>query len=92
MTLHLIQKSPFTTSVFNDCLNMINPGDIILLMQDGVLGCQLPNLGNIKNRVLALQDDLDARGIQTNNQHVETINYQEFVNICTQCKSTISWY
>ena len=91
MTLHLIQKSPFATSALKDCLNVINEQDIILLMQDGVYSCQSPQL-KTNNRILALQDDLDARGIQINGDCIEAISYDDFVTFCTQCKNTISWY
>jgi tRNA 2-thiouridine synthesizing protein B len=92
MTLHLIQKSPFTTSVLQNCLDVINEEDIILLMQDGVYSCQLPTLSTIENRILVLRDDLDARGIQADKTDIEIISYENFVTFCTQCKNIISWY
>lgn len=92
MTLHLIQKSPFSTSLLDDCLNVINVDDSIILMQDGVLACQQPKLATIKNTIFVLQDDLDARGIQLTHKNVNAISYTRFVQLCTECKNTISWY
>lgn len=92
MTLHLIQKSPFSTSLLDDCLNVINDDDSIILMQDGVLACQQPRLATLKNTIFALQDDLDARGIQQTHKNVNAISYTKFVQLCTECKNTVSWY
>lgn len=92
MTLHLIQKSPFATSALKDCLNIIEQDDMILLMLDGVYACQSPVIDSIQNQMFALQDDLDARGIQIHKANIKGINYEDFVTLCTQCKNTISWY
>lgn len=92
MTLHLIQKSPFQTSVLTDCLNIIAEDDSILFMQDGIYSLQHAALNGIKNTAYALQDDLTARGILNCRPSCQAISYQEFVAICSQHEHTISWF
>lgn len=92
MTLHLIQKSPFTTSTLDDCLNMINPSDAILLMQDGAYAVNDSRLLSADHAVYVLTDDIEARGITTNNDQAKGISYSDFVELCTQHTNTISWY
>ena len=91
MTLHLIQKSPFTHSVLKDCLNIINRNDTILLMQDGVLACQHSLLHNIKHTTYALSDDLNARSLQARG-NIQPIDYKDFVDLCASSTRVISWY
>lgn len=91
MTLHLIQKSPFSSSVLKDCLNLINEDDCILLMQDGVYAQQDPALLALSNVTYIIEDDATARGIQSHN-HTQCINYQDFVELCAKSDNVISWY
>ena len=91
MTLHLIQKSPFTHSALKDCLNIIEDADIILLMQDGVLACQHPLINTIDHKTYALSEDLTARALPTPN-HIQSIDYKNFVEFCTSSTRVISWY
>ncbi|MGR6873956.1 sulfurtransferase complex subunit TusB [Pseudomonas sp. HK3] len=96
MTLHLIQKSPFSNSALKDCLAIINTNDSVLLMQDGVYACKdkaFIDLANstASNKIYALTDDLRARGVDAID-HLQTINYTEFVELCAHSNNVISWY
>ncbi len=91
MTLHLIQRSPFSNSALQDCLNTLDSQDSILLMQDGVYGLNHPLLSNTQVTTYALLDDLNARGLDAKNA-IKNIEYPEFVALCTSHKHVISWY
>ncbi len=91
MTLHLIQRSPFTNTVLKDCLNIADPQDSILLMEDGVYGLQHPLMQQTQLTAYALQEDISARGLNSKNS-IKEIDYCEFVNLCSQHQHVISWY
>lgn len=91
MVLHLIQRSPFSSTTLSDCLNILGNEDSLLFMQDGVYIQNHPTLPDIINPVYVLQDDLKARGLLTSTLG-KSINYQEFVLLCTQHEKVISWY
>ncbi|MEH6344700.1 MAG: sulfurtransferase complex subunit TusB [Bermanella sp.] len=91
MVLHLIQRSPFSSTTLSDCLNIIGKEDSLLFMQDGVYIQSHPSLASIKNSVYFLYDDLKARGIEKGSTG-KSLNYQEFVQLCTQHDKIISWY
>ena len=91
MTLHLIQRSPFSNSALKDCLNIFDPQDNILLMEDGVYGLQHPLLQQTQLTVYALQEDISARGLDSKDT-IKEIDYCEFANLCSQHKHVISWY
>lgn len=100
MTLHLIQRSPFSHSALQDCLNIIHAQDSVLLMEDGVYGVQHSLL---QNRPLqpsqqpsqwptyALQADVSARGLSSQG-NIKEIDYCEFVKLCCAHQHVISWY
>ncbi len=91
MILHLIQRSPFSSTTLSDCLNIIGSEDSLLFMQDGVYIQSHPLLPSINNTVFVLQDDLKARGLEKGSVG-KSIDYQEFVQLCTQHGKVISWY
>ena len=91
MTLHLIQRSPFSNSALQDCLNIIDSQDSILLMEDGVYGLQHKLLQQTQLTTYALQEDITARGLHAK-ECIKEIDYVEFVNLCSQHKHVISWY
>ena len=91
MVLHLIQRSPFSSTTVRDCLNIIGTQDSLLFMQDGVYIQSHPTLNSITNPVYLLQDDLSARGLEVNDKE-KSISYQEFVQLCTEHEKVISWY
>ncbi len=91
MVLHLIQRSPFSSTSLSDCLNIIGNEDSLLFMQDGIYIQNHPTLPGISNPVYVLQDDLKARGL-TANELSKSIDYQEFVKLCILHEKVISWY
>ena len=91
MVLHLIQRSPFSSTTLSDCLNIIGTQDSLLFMQDGVYIQNHPTLESIRNSAYVLQDDLNARGLTANSKG-KSISYQDFVQLCTEHEKIISWY
>jgi len=91
MTLHIIQKSPFSSSALDDCLKTIGPDDSILLMNDGVYACKHPILNDLSNCIFALKEDLMARGLAPIN-NIQSLEYSGFVAECCNHQNTISWF
>lgn len=100
MILHTVNKSPFTHQTLWDCLAIAKPGDIILLLEDGVYGALDSQTCSeaIKHKAqeltfYALQPHLEARGIQDHiNDSVCSINYVDFVELCTKYPAIQSWF
>ncbi len=84
MVLFIIKESLWNkkTSV----MKYIEPGDKVLLIQDGVLMLNSgisKTIGEFKEKnveVLALKEDLELRGIK-NNLNIDLIDYQGFVEL-----------
>lgn len=91
MILHIIQKSPFSSTVLDDCLKTINKDDAILLIQDGVFAVNHPSINQHPLTIYALQEDLNARGINPDGA-TTCIGYNEFVELCAKYDTSISWY
>ena len=103
MTLHTVNKSPFTSSLFQECLDVIGSQHSVLLIEDGVYGALSSNpladrviecAHSTSNRFYALQDDLTARGlgVDTLLAEVTPISYQEFVQLTIQHHRIQSWF
>lgn len=85
MILHTINK----TSALELCRNLIAEGDKVVLLEDGVyLGLQpLPFL------VFAIRQDVDARGLDGRlTEQTESIDYSDFVRLCTEADKVCSWF
>ena len=63
--------------------------DVLLLIEDGVF-CLANPLFAAPPGLLALQDDLDQRGIQPLHT-VEPITYGQWVNLVAQALHTLTW-
>ncbi len=96
--LHIINKSPLSNSSFNDCLRVMDKGEI-LLIEDAVIaatkGCALEAktreaLGRFKIHVL--MPDLEARGMADRViDGVSTVDYGGFVDLVAANKNCQSW-
>ena len=99
--LHTVNKSPFTHSALIDCLEICSKDDIVILIEDGVIGI-MPQAAHsekidraIRNgtKIYALETDIKARGLQPYlSETIDTANYEKFVELCTKCTSIQSWY
>jgi len=95
--LHTVNKSPFSSSSLENCLELAKSGDAILLYEDGVLGAQAGNKSETliqsatsKFSVYALEEDLSARGIQNLISGIKTISYDGFVDLVAEHK-VVPW-
>jgi len=91
MILHVISKSPYEASTLSQCLLSTTHGDGILLMQDGVYGINHQSIKNVPHPIYVIGDDLAARGLENNHAKIKSITYDEFVELCVQYESSISW-
>ncbi|MEI6896005.1 MAG: sulfurtransferase complex subunit TusB [Psychromonas sp.] len=94
--LHTINTSPFQTHALQQCLNLLNEDDHLLLIEDAVIASQAKHpLFNelselaLQGRLLVLAPDLVARGIK--NSIGEQCSYKDFVDLVVQHKSQIAW-
>ena len=76
-TLHILNKSPDHPRATR-CLEMVAEEDCLLLIGGGVL-------------LLALTQDLDARGLANLAGNVSAVDYAEMVSLSVQAKRVISW-
>lgn len=101
--LHTVNKSPFSSTVLQECLTVLGSGHSLLLIEDGVYGAlsvnpqatimsELCNRG--QNEFFVLSDDLNARGLQNDLllKQIKPVDYDEFVQLTIQHNSVQSWY
>ncbi|GIU10661.1 MULTISPECIES: sulfurtransferase complex subunit TusB [unclassified Shewanella] len=93
MILHLIQNSPEQNSALKTCLRYAAQADCILLTGNAV-NCLLKQDWvtqlNAYN-VIALQEDVNARGLTSLLNDVKQINYDDFVSLSLKFNKVISW-
>ncbi|MBF0134851.1 MAG: sulfurtransferase complex subunit TusB [Magnetococcus sp. DMHC-1] len=96
--LHTVNKSPFQNGALESCLRYVLPGDVILLLEDGVIaaaaGTAKSNLieGALKkkNSVYAIGADLKARSLTNTIKGVQVTDYAGFVDLVEKHK-THAW-
>lgn len=99
-TLHTVNNSPFERSSLTSCLDHLNAGDAVLLIEDGVVGARKSTrfaveiekrMGECK--VYALSPDLAARGIDAGSilDGIELVDYGGFVDLATEHERTQAW-
>lgn len=92
MTLHIVNKSPYSSSALSDCIDNLAEGDALLLIEDGVYAINSPALDKIADRpVYCLKADAEARGLPVP-EAVEAIDDARWVELCTRHNPIVSWY
>lgn len=96
--LHIVNKSPMTSTTLESCLNTASGGDL-LLIEDAVYAATSGNafadklqaaMGRFKIHVL--QPDLDARGMGDRLMAgVDAVDYAGFVGLVVNNKNCQSW-
>ena len=97
--LHIINKSPFQTSTLDSCLRMAQPGNALLLTEDGVYAATAGSAAESRMRqacttlkVYALQPDMDARGVTGKLiDGVTLVDYGGFVELAVEYNTSHSW-
>jgi tRNA 2-thiouridine synthesizing protein B len=89
--LHTVNKSPFQNSSLENCLRVAQPGDVILLLEDGVYAA---SAGTAKSSLLeqavkrytvyAIEADLKARGLANLIKEIRVAGYGDFVDLVEQ--------
>jgi len=97
--LHIITCSPFVSDAFASCLRLLQPGQAILLIEDGVTAVvkhsaiaeQLTKTLK-QNPVYVLIADLETRGIKNSVlEGVQLIDYDGFVDLVAQHNPIQNW-
>ncbi|KEY58697.1 sulfurtransferase complex subunit TusB [Serratia sp. DD3] len=94
--LYTLSRSP-THCDLPAMLRLMASGDELLLLQDGVLAglvgsASLDLLLNAPISLYALQDDLEARGLDGYFSHkIAIISYTDFVRLTEKHHSQIAW-
>ena len=100
-TLHTVNKSPFEHRTLRACLDVCQPGDAVLLIEDGVYGAlpaspEANALSALRERqveVYALESDLKARGLTERIANgVSIADYEKFVALSVAHNTIQSWY
>ncbi|MBF0626866.1 MAG: sulfurtransferase complex subunit TusB [Magnetococcales bacterium] len=95
--LHTVNKSPFQNTTLESCVRFARSGDVILLIEDGVLAAQAGNAkialleeAMQKCEVLALSADLKARAVTELVPGIKITDYNGFVDLVEK-NTTHSW-
>ena len=96
--LHIVNQSPFASTVLQQCIARIHHDDGLVLLEDGVYSATsqhscAQDISNIKH-CYAIKNDLLARGISLNNvlDNIQLIDYDELVKLTIEYPLSHSWY
>jgi tRNA 2-thiouridine synthesizing protein B len=96
LRLHTVNQPPTAGDALATCLRFIEPGDCLLLLEDGVYAGCSPDVEPMLQAdctLLVLEPDADARGLPGRlHPTVQFIDYAGFVDLAARCDSVISWY
>lgn len=95
--LHIVNRSPFISTAFTDCLKIVQPNDALLLIEDAVLAAtgkfrqRLEQLQQQGLQIALLKDDIIARGLEEKVAALTIIGYLDFVTLTEQHYPCITW-
>ena len=97
-TLHTVNKSPFNSSAFDDCLGLAKSGSTVLLYEDGVYAA---TSGTLPAKAIANADgvsfavlgpDLKARGVEGKlADGIKVVDYDGFVDLVAEHDKVHAW-
>jgi tRNA 2-thiouridine synthesizing protein B len=97
-TLHTVNKSPFSSSTFDDCIGLAKSGSTVLLFEDGVYAATtgtrsaeaIANTDGISFAVLG--PDLKARGVEGKlADGIKVVDYDGFVDLVAEHDKVHAW-
>ena len=97
-TLHTVNKSPFGSSVLDDCLGLAKRGSTVLLFEDGVYAATtgtksaeaIANADGITFAVLG--PDAKARGVEGKiADGIKVVDYDGFVDLVAENDKVHAW-
>ncbi len=97
--LHIVNKSPTERNALYSCLDTVQAGGAVLLIEDGVYAATRGSAAESKLRaamasveVYALAPDLEARGMANSvSEGVKLVDYGGFVNLVAKYSTCQSW-
>lgn len=96
MILHILNRSPSASRIFQQALDAMGPEDRLLLIEDAVQGA-LPQLVRyfepVIGRLFALREDLVSRGLEGHcDDRVLVVDVDGFVTLTEEADKTVSWF
>lgn len=95
--LHIINKTPYNSTVMECCVRSAKNGSPILLFEDGIYAAMAGTAYEARlieimadHPVYALKEDIDARGIDKIIPGIKLVDYSGFVELVEQHK-TCTW-
>ncbi len=100
MTMHIVNKSPHSHNALASCLRVIQPGEVVVLIEDGVYAALATAEAGAaivaapdRVRFFALAADITARDLTERlNPAIEVIDYDGFVQLTEAHYPSQSWY
>lgn len=97
-TLHILNASPASTSQLSSCLRLLSADDAIVLTGEAVQALRVGSTAAQQllaadqiYRLYALQEDVEARAIDTAQLAVTLLDYPAFVGLCVEYARVNSW-
>ncbi len=94
-TLHLVRSSAFSTNLTNNCNALLNKGDTIVLLDDGVYNVNhnifMSLAANKVVKVLAIDTHVSARAISIDTQEVTLITVEDIIQLSLTHTQSITW-
>ncbi len=99
MILHTVNQSPLQTQSLQSCLRFINPGNTLLLIENGVYGAlnntafsEEIQTAMTKISIYALEADLQARGLMDKLlPGIKLADYGTFVDLAAEHSVVQNW-
>lgn len=88
--LHLVRRSAFETTDFEQCLAMLSKNDEVVLLDDGCYNLRHPLAASITNKLMVITPHAQARAIQVANKE-DLITMTDLVNLTFKHNSVITW-
>jgi tRNA 2-thiouridine synthesizing protein B len=97
-TLHTVNKSPFSSTTFDDCLGLARSGSTVLLFEDGVYAATtgtrsaeaITNANGVTFAVLG--PDAKARGVEGKiADGIKVVDYDGFVDLVAEHDKVHAW-
>lgn len=98
-TLHTVNKPLTRSPVLKSCLRLLQAGDSLLLLEDGVYEARdYPGRDAAWSdlppdvTVYVLEPDLAARGLEPPTDNITCVDDAGFVQLVCDCERTVSWF
>lgn len=89
--LHIVSRSPFSSTALYDCISHASKDCAILLIGSGVYALEHPHLINSpSSKIYAIYEDAQSRGLDTRTD-IRYIDYAEMVSLTAQHHPILTW-